>query len=150
MPQSLAENYLHVIFSTKNRRPIIADSVSRDLYRYIFGICTNLECPALNVGGYHDHVHILCRLSRKIALAQFLKEVKQASSKWIKTTKIVASDFYWQEGYGAFSVNKKELDAIGTYIDRQYVHHQTMDFKSELLALFDEYQIVYDEKYLWD
>ena len=85
MGQSLVNNYIHIVFSTKYRQPLILPSVESELYNYLGGICKNLECQPIKVGGYLDHIHILCKLSKKIALMKLLEEVKSHSSKWIKT-----------------------------------------------------------------
>jgi len=85
MPQSLVKNSVHIIFSTKNRHPFIDDEIKDELFRYIGGICKNLECHPIIVGGYKDHVHILCMLSRKVALMKLVEKIKAYSSKWIKS-----------------------------------------------------------------
>ena len=150
MGQSLVKNYIHIIFSTKYRQPLILDEVSSELYSYIAGICRNLECYPLKVGGFIDHVHILCMLSKKIALMKLLEEVKSHSSKWIKTKGQIWSNFYWQDGYGAFSVNPAEVDVVRAYIENQVEHHRKKTFKEELLEILNEYDMEYDERYLWD
>ena len=104
MGQSLAKNYIHLIFSTKYREPLITDSVEGRLYAYLGGICRGLECSPIKVGGWLDHVHILCMLSKKIPLMKLLEDVKSDSSTWMKTNGIQFNEFYWQRGYGAFSV----------------------------------------------
>ena len=85
MGQSLVKNYLHIIFSTKNRENLILEEVENELYSYIGGICKNLECNPVQIGGYKNHVHILCLLSKKITLMKLVEEIKSHSSKWIKT-----------------------------------------------------------------
>lgn len=105
MPQSLIKNYIHIIYSTKNRMPLIDENIEDELHFYIGGICKNLQCNPIVVGGYKDHVHILCLLSKKIALMKLLEEIKSHSSKWIKTKGKAYDGFYWQSGYGAFSIN---------------------------------------------
>lgn len=115
MGQSLVKNYLHIVFSTKYRAPIIHPPYELELHAYLGGICNNLECPTLKVGGYTDHVHILCMLSKKIALMKLLEEVKSHSSKWMKTKDYSLNNFYWQDGYGAFSVNPAQVDRVIAY-----------------------------------
>lgn len=101
MGQSLAKNYLHIVFSTKHREPLIHPSIETELHSYIGGICKNLDCETLKVGGYYDHIHILCMLSKKITLIKLMEEVKSHSSKWIKTKGEKFKNFYWQEVYRA-------------------------------------------------
>ena len=150
MAQSLVRNYLHVIFSTKNRVPLIIPSVEEELYKYLGGICNNLECLPVKIGGHVDHVHILCLLSKKIALIKLLEELKSSSSKWIKSKDEKLKSFYWQNGYGAFSVNPSEIDVVNHYIGNQHEHHRKKTFQDEYRAFLKKYKVVYDEKYVWD
>ncbi len=98
MPQSLSKVYVHITFSTKNREKLIDDTIAPKLYEYLGGVCKGLECYPVQIGGYKDHVHILCILSKKIAQIKLLEEVKKQSSKWIKTKGMAYSNFYWQDG----------------------------------------------------
>lgn len=150
MGQSLVKNYIHIIFSTKHREPFIHQSVENELYRYIGGICKEMECPPIKVGGYTDHVHLLCMLSKKIALMKLLEEVKSHSSKWIKTKSAEFKNFYWQNGYGAFSVNPSEVDTVIAYIENQKEHHRKKTFQDEYRAFLKKYKVEYDEQYIWD
>ena len=103
MPQSLAQIYLHLVFSTKDRRPFLQNTELRnEMQHYLGGICNGLDCPILRVGGVADHVHLLCRLGRSITIADLIKELKRESSKWIKTKSPSLADFHWQNGYGVF------------------------------------------------
>ncbi len=150
MGQSLVKNYLHIIFSTKHRQPFITDDIEDELHAYLGGICKNLDCLPIKVGGYADHIHILCMLSKKIALMKLLEEIKSHSSKWIKTQGEAFSNFYWQDGYGAFSVNPSEVDIVIRYIDNQKEHHAKKTFQEEYRAFLKKYQVEYDERYVWD
>jgi putative transposase len=150
MAQSLVRNYIHLVFSTKYRFPYIDESIENELFNYLGGVCKKLECQPIIVGGYLDHVHILCLLSKKIALVKLLEEVKSHSSKWIKVKGENYSNFYWQDGYGAFSVNPKEVEAVVKYISTQKTHHSKKTFQTELLQFLKEYNVEYDERYLWE
>jgi REP element-mobilizing transposase RayT len=150
MPQSIAYNYLHITFSTKYREPLIDEAIEEELFKYIGGICKNLECNPIKVGGYRDHIHILCVLSRKIALMKLLEEIKSHSSKWIKTKGDQYKNFYWQRGYGSFSVNPAEIDVVIRYIENQAEHHKKKTFQEEYVAFLKKYNAEYDERYLWD
>jgi len=150
MGQSLAQNYIHIVFSTKYRQPLIQPSVEEELHAYLGGICNKLECHVLKVGGYTDHIHILCMLSKKIALMKLVEELKSHSSKWMKTKDPSLSNFYWQDGYGAFSVNPAEVDVVVNYIARQKEHHGKKTFQAEYKAFLDTYHVKYDERYVWD
>jgi putative transposase len=150
MAQSLVKNYIHLVFSTKHRHPFIDEFIENELFNYLGGICKNLECQPIIVGGHADHVHILCLLSRKIALMKLLEEVKSHSSKWIKTKGKSYKNFYWQDGYGAFSVNPKEVDIVIKYIANQREHHTRKTFQREFLQFLEEYKVEYDERYIWE
>lgn len=150
MPQSLVKNYVHITFSTKNRYPFIDKDIEFELHRYLGGICKNLECYPVKVGGAKEHIHILCLLSRKIALMKTIEELKSHSSKWIKTKGDKYQNFYWQKGYGGFSDNPAEINAVSEYIENQEKHHQIKSYKDEYLAFLKKYDITYDERYVWD
>ena len=150
MPQSLVKNYLHITFSTKNRSPFIDNEVKDELFNYLGGICKNMECNPVQVGGVEDHIHILCLLSRKIALMKLIEELKSHSSKWIKTKGSKYQKFYWQKGYGSFSVNPSEIETVVNYIQNQNEHHKKKTYKDEYLAFLKKYHVEYDERYVWD
>lgn len=150
MPQSLVLNYIHITFSTKYRAPLIDEKIENELFKYLGGICKQLECNPIKVGGYRDHIHILCVLSRKVALMKLIEEIKTHSSKWIKSKGKRFEDFYWQRGYGCFSVNPTEIDIVVKYIENQAEHHRKKTFKEEYVAFLKKYNVEYDEQYLWD
>ena len=150
MPQSLTKVYAHIVFSTKHRYPFIDREIEQELWSYLGGICKALECNPVRVGGYTDHVHICCLLSKKITQMKLLEEIKTESSKWIKTKGSQYKKFYWQDGYSIFSVNPYELDKVVEYIDNQQEHHKRKTFQQELLAFLKKYKVEYDERYLWD
>ncbi len=150
MSQSLSKVYVHITFSTKNHQPFIDDAIEISLFEYIGGICKGLDCNPVKIGGHYDHVHILCLLSRKIAQMKLLEEIKKQSSKWIKTKGKTYSNFYWQDGYGIFSVNPSEIDVVIAYIDNQQEHHKKVTFKDEFRAFLKKYKVDYDERYVWD
>lgn len=150
MPQSLVKNYLHITFSTKHRQAYIDDNIKDELFSYLGGICKNMECNPIIVGGYKNHIHILCLLSRKIPLMKLIEELKSHSSKWIKTKGENYKKFYWQNGYDGFSVNPKQVDIVKNYILNQEDHHSSKTFKEEYLELLIENNIEYDERYVWD
>jgi putative transposase len=150
MGQSLVQNYVHIVFSTKYREALIKPPFEQELHAYLGGTCKELDCPVLIVGGYTDHVHILCMLSKKIALMTLVQKIKANSSKWMKTKDKSLANFFWQDGYGAFSVNPKEVDVVVNYIKNQHEHHSKKDFKVEYRAILKKYEVEYDERYVWD
>jgi REP element-mobilizing transposase RayT len=151
MSQSLAQIYVHLVFSTKHRRPYLQDpAIREELHRYPGGICNKLECPALRVGGVADHVHLLCRLGRSISIANLVKELKRASSLWLKIASPDLKGFHWQSGYGAFSISPSHVESVREYIGRQDEHHRTETFQDEFLRLLKKYALDYDARYIWD
>ena len=150
MPQSISYVYAHITFSTKNRHPFIDDTIERELWTYLGGICKALECHPACVGGYADHVHVCCALSKKIAQTKLLEEIKRESSRWMKTKGSRYEKFYWQDGYGIFSVNPSEIETVAAYIENQREHHKKRTFQEEFLAFLKKYRVKYDERYLWD
>ena len=150
MSQSLVSNYVHIIFSTKNRDNLILSEIENELYSYITGICNKLDCTLVQIGGTSDHIHILCSLSKKISLIDLLEKIKSNSSKWIKTKGNKYSKFYWQNGYGAFSVSPNMVDKVKVYIVDQKEHHRVKSFKEEYVLFLKKYNINFDEKYVWD
>ncbi len=150
MSQSLVRNAVHIIFSTKYRQPFIHPPVEDELHSYLGGICNELESQVIRVGGYTDHVHILCFLSKKIAMMKLVEEVKSHSSKWIKAKGSEYENFYWQDGYGAFSVNPNEMDGLIRYIENQHAHHEKIGFQNEYRKLLTDLNVDFDERYLWD
>jgi putative transposase len=150
MGQSLVKNYIHLVFSTKHRQPLIHPPVEEELHSYLGGICKNIGCQPIKVGGYTDHVHMLFMLSQKIALMKVVEEVKSHSSKWVKTKGEGYENFYWQDGYGAFSVYPNEIDRVITYIANQKQHHSKKTFQDEYRSILKKYEVEYDERYVWD
>lgn len=150
MGQSLVKNYIHIVFSTKQRVPMIHHLIEDELYSYLGGICKEMECHPIKIGGYTDHVHILCMLSKKVALMNLLEGIKSHSSKWMKTKGTELKNFYWQNGYGAFSVNPSETEKVIAYIENQKEHHKKKTVQEEYRAFLKKYKVEYDEKYVWD
>jgi REP-associated tyrosine transposase len=150
MPQSLVKNLLHLAFSTKHRELWIPPTVRERLYAYQAGIFKEWDSPALIIGGVEDHVHALFALSKNHPLTKIVEEVKKGSSKWMKREGTLNADFYWQNGYAAFSVSQSNVAAVKRYIENQEEHHRKMSFQDELRALFKRNQVDYSEEYVWD
>lgn len=150
MPQSLSRIYVHIVFSTKHRETILSEKIHSELYSYFAGVLKEHESPALKMGGTADHVHILCLLSKNYALAKIVEELKKSSSKWLKTKRPEFRSFYWQNGYGGFSVGQSGIDVVIQYIEKQEEHHHRMTFQEEYRKLLKKYRIEYDERYVWD
>ena len=151
MPQSLANVLVHIVFSTKERRALLQNGDLRtEMHRYLAGISANLECPAIGVGGATDHIHVLASQSRKITLADWVKELKRASSLWAKKKSPQWDLFQWQAGYGAFSVSQSQKQRVQEYIQSQEEHHRQLSFQDELRQLLEKHGVAFDERYVWD
>ena len=151
MSQSLVKNYLHLVFSTKHRNAWLPIECRPNLFAYQSGILKRLESPVIEINGVEDHVHILFLLSKNHAMKEIAEEVKKGSSKWMKTSEGTNNSvFYWQGGYGAFSVSQSKVEAVRKYIQNQEEHHRTVSFQDELRELFRLHEIEFDERYVWD
>jgi putative transposase len=150
MPQSLSNILIHLIFSTKDRHPWLEPGIREKAHAFLAGAVRQCDCEAYRVGGVADHVHLALRLSRTISVAELVKEVKTASSKWMKTQDASLHTFAWQQGYGVFSVSMSQKEALLHYIDTQEEHHHTRTFQDEYRGLLKKYGIEYDERYVWD
>lgn len=151
MAQSLVQIYVHIVFSTKQRKTFLKEPEFRDrTHGYLAGTCKNLDCPPLKIGGVEDHVHILCRLGKQMDVSKLLQDLKQSSSIWIKDNEPALGDFYWQHGYGAFSVSPSHVDDLTRYIANQEEHHKHESFQDEFRRLSAKYGVPIDERYVWD
>jgi REP element-mobilizing transposase RayT len=151
MPQSLAQIYVHIVFSTKNRQPFLEDQTFRErTFGYLKGVCDNQGSPSLRIGGVEDHVHILCRLSKTLDVSTLVRELKRDSSKWVKEENRQLPDFYWQNGYGAFSISPSHIVALRRYIASQEEHHRQETYQEEFRRLCRKYGVEIDERYVWD
>lgn len=150
MPVSLARDYLHIVFSTKGREPFLADPAIRGaMHSFLSTACRDLGSPSLRVGGVEDHVHVLCLLGRTLAISDLIREMKRRTSKCIKADSGLRR-FYWQSGFGAFSVSPTHVDRVEAYIASQEEHHRRVGFQSELRRLLKKNRVEYDESTVWD
>jgi putative transposase len=151
MPQSLSNIVVHLVFSTKDRQPQLAnEEIRAEMHKQLGGASKTLSCPTLIVGGVEDHVHLLGRLSRTVTISDWVKELKRVTSIWIKQRDPELAHFQWQSGYGAFSVSQSEIDRVVKYIENQVGHHRDCDFKTEYRLFLERHEIPYDERYVWD
>ena len=142
MAHSYSGNYVHIIFSTKNRRDTIPAELQDKLWAYLFGICKNLKITLLAVGGITNHVHLLISLPATIRLCDTIKELKANSSRWLGEHGI---GFEWQKGYGAFSVSASNLGVVQNYIRNQVEHHKKRSFDDEFLTLLKKSGVAFVE-----
>ena len=151
MPQSLAQVYLHIVFSTKDRYPWLkTKQLQEDVNAYLAATLNNMDCPCLIAGGIEDHVHILCRLGRQTTIANLVRDIKKASSSMLRDRGEALRDFHWQNGYGAFSISPSHVEPLTHYIKNQVEHHRRESFQDELRRLLRKYAVEFDERYVWD
>ena len=150
MPQSLSALYAHIVFSTKDRQPLLRGDVRPRIHAYMSEILRTLKCEDPVVGGVEDHVHIVCALPRTAAPADILMTLKKDSSKFAKTLDESLADFHWQSGYGLFSLSRDHLIKARLYAEQQAEHHRKESFQEEYRRLLIEAGLEFDERYMWD
>jgi REP element-mobilizing transposase RayT len=150
MSQSLSYMLVHLIFSTKERRPSLTDAIRCEMHAYLASVLNSSDNICVRVGGIADHVHIALFLARTESISKVSERLKVSSSKWIKTKGPEFAKFGWQRGYAAFSVGPPVRSALVRYIDAQATHHQRRDFQAEMRAMFAKYGVEFDERFVWD
>ena len=150
MPSTYTNLLYHIVFSTKNRIPLIHQGFQEELYRYTGGIIRAEGGVQLEIGGMSDHIHILAKFKPAISVSDMLAKIKANSSKWVNDHKMKLRKFGWQEGYAAFSVSESQAPAVREYIQTQEEHHRKQTFQEEFIALLERHGIEYDPRYLWD
>lgn len=150
MANTYTSLHYHFTFSTKNRRPWIAQKIEERVWAYLGGIARKNKLKPIKVGGIEDHLHLLLGAPPTIAPAKIAQLLKGGSSAWIHEEFPELAAFAWQDGYGAFTVSKSAVPDVSAYIENQREHHRTRTFQEEYRALLDRHGIEYDERYLWD
>ncbi len=149
MSHTYTSAYLHYVFSTKGREPLLTSALRPRVWAYMGGIARDHSMKALAVGGMDDHAHILVSLPATIALAKAAQLIKGGSSKWINETFAMKSAFAWQEGYGAFSIGVAQIEQKVAYIGNQEEHHRKKSYQQEFVEFLHRHGIEYDERYVW-
>jgi putative transposase len=147
MAHTFTQHHMHVVFSTKNRRKLIIKETQEPLWKYLTGICHNIDLIPVAIGGVDNHVHMLFHLPPSRALGDAVRLVKTNSSKWMNEH---GKEFAWQEGYGAFAVSASNLKAVVRYIHNQEQHHRKMSFEEEYLELLRRHGIEFDPRFVFD
>ena len=140
----------HVIFSTKDRLPLIVPEARDGLYAYMAGIINNGLGYARKVGGTAGHVHVLADIRTTVCPADLLRDLKSNSSRWMNETFPARGRFAWQTGYGIFSVSFSAIPSVRQYIERQAEHHRAVTFKEEFLKFLERHRIEYDDRFIWE
>ncbi|MGB7837811.1 MAG: transposase [Terrimicrobiaceae bacterium] len=150
MAQSLSKVVIHVIFSTKDHYPWLDANVRPRMHAYLATICRDAGAEVFRIGGVADHVHVVTTLPRTLSQADMLEGITKKSSKWIKSLGSEYRRFYWQRGYGAFSVSPSQLDALLRYVETQEEHHRSRTFQEEYREFLRKHGVEYDERYVWE
>lgn len=150
MPQSLAQILVHLVFSTKNREPWLDDDLRNELHGYIGGIVENKKGTLLKSGSVPDHIHLVIAHPRTTAPSGLVQDIKTGSSRWLKTKGAKYVNFHWQSGYGIFSISPSHRAVLEQYIANQAEHHRKVTFQEEYRRLLNRYEMVFDERYVWD
>jgi REP element-mobilizing transposase RayT len=150
MPGTYSQILLHVVYSTKNRKPWISATITDDLYAFLGGIVRDEKGTLLAIGGVEDHVHLYIRWRPDRSISDLMRNVKSRSSAWMHQYDPQLRDFAWQEGYSVFSVRKSQEPVVKNYIAGQAEHHRKETFQSELLRLLEAHGIEFDPLYVFD
>jgi len=150
MPNTYTQIYIHIVFAVKGRASLISPNWKDRLYKYISGIITKQKQKLFIVNGMPDHIHILVSMNASLTISSLVREIKEHSSKFINDEKLVSGKFYWQEGFGAFSVSKSGVPKVVDYIKNQDVHHKKKNFLEEYRTILREYEVEFKEEYLFE
>ena len=151
MSQSLSQVWLHLVFSTKDRRAYLQNEDFRqEMFRMLGHHVKEAGCFPKLAGGWIDHVHIVCGLSRTVSISHLVEHLKTETSKWAKKAKYGVPAFSWQSGYGVFSLSQSMLATVIQYVEEQAQHHQAQSYQDEFRLLCRRHQIEIDERYVWD
>jgi putative transposase len=149
MPNTYTQIHIHAVFAVQNRTSLISKSWENRLYQYITGIIQNCGHKMLAINGMPDHVHLLFGMRPTQSISDLMRDIKGDSSLWINENKFVAGKFSWQEGFGAFSYSKSQISAVASYIENQELHHRKKSFTEEYTKMLQDFDIVFDEKYIF-
>ena len=153
MSQSLSQVHVHLVFSTRNRVPFLRNNELRiEMHNYLGGVSNQHHCPIIRVGGAEDHVHLIAVLGREVSQANWVRDLKRASSAWVKGrfNEKGVDNFAWQTGYGCFAVGVDCLPKVVLYVETQMEHHKKTGFQDEYRTILTQLGMTWDERYVWD
>lgn len=147
---TFSQLYIQLVFAVKNREALLHKNIRNSVFKYISTILTEMKHKSIIVNGVNDHIHILIGLNPSKSISDTVHDVKRSSSLFINNEKLCNSKFAWQEGYGAFSYSRSQLDNVYKYIKNQEEHHQKNNFKDEYINFLEKFDIEYNQKFLFD
>lgn len=150
MANTFSQIYIQIVFAVHGRQNLIGSEWKEELYKYITGIVTNHGQKLIAIGGVSDHLHILIGFKPNLEISKLVQEIKANSSRFINKKQFVKGKFGWQEGFGAFSYSRSQLDTVIRYIENQERHHTKKSFKKEFMEFLENFEVEYDEKYLFE
>ena len=150
MPNTYSQIYIHIIFTVKGRENLINKKHQEELHKYITGIISKRQQKLLAIYANPDHIHLLVSLKPNITISDLVRDIKAGSSKFINDNRWINGKFNWQEGFGAFSYSRSQIDTVINYIANQELHHKKTSFKEEYIGFLKTYEIDYDENYLFE
>lgn len=146
---TFSQIYIQIVFAVKGRASLVSKSWEEELYKFVSGIVTNKGQKLLAINGMPDHIHIFIAMKPTCCLSDLVREIKKASNLYINEKKLCPSKFQWQEGFGAFSYSHSQIDGVVKYIHNQEVHHSKKTFLEEYKKLLDDFEVEYDERYIF-
>ena len=149
MANTYTQIHIQAVFAVRNRQSLIQNAWKNELYKYITGIIQNYGHKVLQINGMPDHIHILIGMRPNQSISELLQQIKKSSTDWINENNFLKQGFSWQSGYGAFSYTKSQIPTIIKYIQKQEEHHKKKSFQEEYLGSLNEYEIEYDERYIF-
>ncbi len=150
MPNTYTQLYIQFVFAVKGRESLIHKTWQNELYQYITGIVQNNKSKLITINGTADHIHIFIGYKPSVSIPDLVKDIKVASALWVNDKQLVKGRFSWQEGYGAFSYSRSQLDVVCKYIANQEAHHNKKTFQQEYIEFLKQFEVEYDVKYLFD
>jgi len=150
MPNTYTQLYVQIVFAVQGRQNLISRKIKDELEKYMCGIITNNKSKPLAIYCNPDHTHILVGLHPTVSVATIVGDIKAGSSKWINDNKLIVGKFNWQDGYGAFTYSKSQIDTVIKYILNQEMHHSGRSFREEYLDMLNKLGIDYNERFLFD
>lgn len=149
-PGAFTQLYVHLVFAVKYRERLLTKEIRDELFKYISGIISNRKHKVIIINGMTDHIHILIGLNPNDKISDLVACVKRESSSFVNEKKFSRGKFHWQDGYGAFSYSRSQLDVIYKYLANQEAHHKKSTFREEYVELLMRFEIKFEEKYLFD